>query len=260
MSQWYPHSCPDGTWQPRTKGGDAIKMYFESSAACMAYLRRSGLVLPPGVAIIKGMTTANAAKFLAAWNARDERNRVMLLPKGTDILPVETSPAGPEDTPPDDDRWEWVNTATMSDAGPVWTKGACRHKTPEPVDAYPTGELVAWLCVDCGGTFEPDRWPVPEGMWRRIPALFDQHDDRPEPDFVDTHTDMGLVGDELHDHWLVSGVVLLAKEIKGLAEIAWGELLEPAWYGIKEWFEITLLCWPVIVVLVYYAKITVGWW
>jgi hypothetical protein len=69
---------------------------------------------------------------------------------------------------PDDDRWDWIETARF-DGQSEWIKGRCYHKTPEPVDAYPTGELVRWLCPDCGQTFEPDRWPVPEGMWIRIP-------------------------------------------------------------------------------------------
>jgi len=68
-----------------------------------------------------------------------------------------------------DPRWDWCEITTTADSHSQWIKGRCNHLTPEPVDVYPTGELVRWLCVDCGSEFDPDRWPVPEGMWMPVP-------------------------------------------------------------------------------------------
>lgn len=163
MSTWYPFLCPDGMWQPRTKSGEAVPLFFETAGAVMAYLHRSGLQPRPGVKLdmVKHLPADEVRAFMDAWTTRSHKQVIM-------PPPTEMSPAGPDD----DDRWEWIDTATVADAGPVWIKGQCRHTAPEPVDAYPTGELVAWLCPDCGDTFEPDRWPCPEGMWRRIPERF----------------------------------------------------------------------------------------
>lgn len=121
---------------------------------------------------------------------------------------------------PDDDRWEWVDVSTYGQ--PQWIKGECNHKTPEPVDAYPSGELVAWLCVDCGDTFEADRWPVPEGMWRRIPHLFE---DGPSGSLHKTDGQPVIrQDDDLRTHWLFAGLGLLAKETWGMLELAWNRL------------------------------------
>lgn len=78
---------------------------------------------------------------------------------------------------PDDDRWDWVNVGTLADPD-QWIKGACKHLTPLPVvtaDALDgTKILVAWLCPDCDGQFEPDRFKanpndVPWTVWDKIP-------------------------------------------------------------------------------------------
>lgn len=71
-----------------------------------------------------------------------------------------------------DDRFEWVETTTHASHKRTWTKGACRHRDEarEPVDTV-TGELVRWLCTDCGTEWDPDEapWPVPADMWRPVP-------------------------------------------------------------------------------------------
>lgn len=267
---WYP--CLNRTgydtrtpWSPAYRNPDGsdggmLNMEFESAGAVMAYLKRAGLAAwderTSQVSLAKGMSDDDVTAFQNAWK-RGEFDRVMVLSQDMEITPLETSPAGPES--PDDDRWEWINIATYADDGPVWTKGACRHRTPEPVDAYPTGELVAWLCVDCGQEFDPDRWPVPEGMWRRIPVLFE---DGPSGSLhkINGQPVLRADDDELHDHWLVSGMILLSRETKGLVKIVWDELIEPVWYWIKAWAEIAWLMWPVILVIGWYVGIILGWW
>lgn len=49
---------------------------------------------------------------------------------------------------PDDSRFEWIHVPEAGNED-QWVRGRCRHLTPIPVRARPTGELVAWLCPDC---------------------------------------------------------------------------------------------------------------
>lgn len=144
---WYPLQEDDGLWYAHHRPEGRINIGFPSAGACMAYLVRADL-------IPRGDLNVSAAS-----------ERLTILSSGSD-------------GPPDDDRFEWVDTSTMAEPD-QWIRGRCNHMVPEPVDAYPTGELVAWLCPDCGGQFPAERWPVPEGMWRRIPDLFT--DDTPVP-------------------------------------------------------------------------------
>jgi hypothetical protein len=74
--------------------------------------------------------------------------------------------------PPDDPRWEWVDASTMSQPN-QWTKGACRHLTPVPVETDDplTGEKVkvAEICPDCDQqiwTWADDDLPEPNGFER----------------------------------------------------------------------------------------------
>lgn len=304
---WYPHLCEDGMWQPRHKDGRTVPLWFDRPGECIAYLHRSGL-LPQGLTVI----TPNAAKFLDQWNKCDQRNRAVILPdNGMKITPVETGPAGPSDQygrppvpgecrhkqfppsrcsvctapddpdyastqPPDDDRWEWVQIGTWDNPN-QWIKGACRHKTPVPVDAYPTGELVAWLCPDCGGTFDPDRWPVPEGMWRRIPVLFEggpsgslhkingqpvlRQDDGPCPHHrcgergytcaCQTCTECN--GKEHTPWWVWTGAGIFVSLYYDLA-------IDVVWNRIKNAAPWVWCTWPVIAVMVWYVGIILGWW
>lgn len=78
--------------------------------------------------------------------------------------------AKPDDGPPRDDRFEWIDVSTTSGTEPRWIKGRCHHKHVDPV-ATVTGELVRWLCTDCGTEWDPDEvpWPVPADMWRPVP-------------------------------------------------------------------------------------------
>lgn len=75
-----------------------------------------------------------------------------------------------DDGPPDDDRFDWVETRSFADARSTWTRGACYHRTPTPVDLR-TGQLVAWWCKDCGQQFEWDHWPVPSHLWVPLPEV-----------------------------------------------------------------------------------------
>lgn len=47
-----------------------------------------------------------------------------------------------------DPRWEWIHTPEMGNPD-LWIRGECKHLTPVPIHAQPTGELVAHLCPDC---------------------------------------------------------------------------------------------------------------
>ncbi len=75
-----------------------------------------------------------------------------------------------------DPRWDWCNTQTLSDPGPVWMKGACKHLDPEPVMVTDlvTGEqiVVARLCLDCDTQLETewtrDLLPAPNGFERWV--------------------------------------------------------------------------------------------
>jgi len=80
----------------------------------------------------------------------------------------------PTDGSPGDPRWDWCNIQTLSDPGPVWIKGQCKHLTPEPVEVTDpvTDEviLVARLCPDCDTQLETDwtrdQLPAPNGFER----------------------------------------------------------------------------------------------
>lgn len=62
-----------------------------------------------------------------------------------------------------DPRWEWISIGTIDDPYQM-VKGRCLHRTPVPVHAQPTGELVAQLCPDCDtqlpADWDPDAYPV----------------------------------------------------------------------------------------------------
>jgi hypothetical protein len=115
-----------------------------------------------------------------------------------------------DDGPPDDPRFEWVETTTF--AGETrWTRGRCHHLTPAPVDLI-TGELVAWWCPDCGEQFPANRWPCPEHLWLPLPEVSHMPGLKPglltpgsdwyerwvygnaAPDTVDVHADPDLTG------------------------------------------------------------------
>lgn len=260
---WYPaqgNGALEGLWYPRSTDGREITMGFESAGACMRYMTRAGLV-PTGVhmrkksghdagVIIEGVPADDTRAFLAAWDKTRDQAPMMVLPEGADVRPIETSPAGPEDGMPDDDRWEWVHVGTWDNPDP-WIKGRCNHETPEPVDAYPTGELVAWLCPDCGKEFDPDRWPVPEGMWRRIPVLFEGG---PSGSLHKVDGQPVLRADKEHTPWWVwTGAGILVSLYHDLS-------LDEVWEWIKESASWVWFSWPVWACVVWYVGIILGWW
>jgi hypothetical protein len=214
-----------------------LNMEFESAGAVMAFLRRSGLAAWDGrtaaVSMVKGLPYEDARRFQDAWNSSQD-DRQVILPDGMTITPLENGPAGPED-----DRFEWINIATVSDAGPVWTKGACRHRHPEPVDTYPTGELVRWLCVDCGEEFEPDRWPLPEGMWRRIP-------ERVLNSPMTMAKENGQLRFEVH-------------HVRGPFEAMWDGFVA-VWERLRTAAELAFICWPIWVWVIWVGGSWLGWW
>jgi hypothetical protein len=60
---------------------------------------------------------------------------------------------------PDDPRFEWINVPEYGNED-QWIRGRCKHLTPIPVEAYPTGELVARLCPDCNAQLPVSEPPV----------------------------------------------------------------------------------------------------
>lgn len=56
----------------------------------------------------------------------------------------------------DDDRFDRIEITRFGDPGPVYTQGKCKHRCPVPVYAWPTEELVAWLCTDCDTQLEAE--------------------------------------------------------------------------------------------------------
>ena len=142
------------------------------------------------------------------------------------------------DGPPDDDRWDWVETTFGGQ--PEWTKGQCNHLTPEPVDSYPSGELVRWLCVDCGQTFEPDRWPVPDGMWVRIP----------DPVLNSHRLKIG--------HKAPDVIVAHKAPVRTTTKVI--DCLGSAWQGIKVAAEWAILTYAVWLVALFYLGILLEWW
>jgi hypothetical protein len=46
-----------------------------------------------------------------------------------------------------DPRWEWHEVTLLSEPGPVYIKGRCRHTEVVPVES--AGEVVAQLCLTC---------------------------------------------------------------------------------------------------------------
>ncbi len=55
-----------------------------------------------------------------------------------------------------DPRWDWVDVRTISDSGPVYVKGACRHLEVIPVESV-TGETVAQFCLTCDRQLQAPR-------------------------------------------------------------------------------------------------------
>lgn len=67
---------------------------------------------------------------------------------------------------PNDSRFEWIHVPEVGNED-QWVRGRCKHRTPVPVNAHPTGELVAHLCPDCDAQF-PAEWSPPR---HSIPVL-----------------------------------------------------------------------------------------
>ena len=179
-----------------------------------------------------------------------------------------------DDGPPDDDRWDWVETTFGGQ--PEWIKGQCNHLTPEPVDSYPSGELVRWLCVDCGQTFEPDRWPVPDSMWVRIPdpvlnspevpGLFTPG---PGPNGFEkwaygntspgTASPVTVMSDRFAIMHKAPDVIVAHKApVRATTKVM--DCLGSAWQGIKVAAEWAILTYAVWLVALFYLGILLEWW
>jgi hypothetical protein len=226
---WYPaqgNGDLDGLWYPACTNGEKIFMGFESAGACMRYMTRSGLA-PTGVHMSKHKAKADGPPVALAVDAF----KVNPWP----VVPLSDLVENPADLPPDN-RSEWIDTRTVSDIGPVWTRGRCYHNGRMPVDSYPSGELVAWWCADCGEQFDADRWPVPDGM--HIPTALPDiirppwPGEYPKIGFVDQYADPSIIGTD-----------------PGFMMDTADSFLK-IWNGLKATFSVT---WPIWLVAFYFV-------
>lgn len=155
---------------------------------------------------------------------------------------VNLGPTGP------DPRWDWCDVRTLSDPGPVWIKGACKHLDPLPVDVTDpvTGDvlLVARLCPDCDTQLETgwtqDVIQDPNGFerWAYAPdhpagtqetarlALKDGY-----PDIGVTTFEPGLI-ERMRDHYLTT----------------WGVMKTGVLAALDFFFETFAFMWPLYLV------------
>ncbi len=207
MDSWYPAQGNGelaGLWYPKHPDGTEIPMGFESAAACMRYLTRSGLA-PGGVHMRKHgdrpPVTISLDKvsdqLMPSRETEADEAPTCRHNQAKQRCAVCTAPPGAVHRV----RHDLVETTSFAGKS-TWIKGRCHHleDARHPVDNRITGELLAWWCSDCGEQSPPERWPCPEGMWLPLPEIqrgkilgvsFAEPD---RPDFVDTYTDERLIG------------------------------------------------------------------
>jgi hypothetical protein len=230
---WYPaqgNGDLDGLWYPACTNGEKIELGFESAGACMRYLTRSGLA-PTGVHMSKKKINGDGPPKTIKF----EREPMVILGDGFQINPWPTVPLqdqveNPADQPPDD-RSEWIKEQFFGDPDPQWIRGRCHHKGRVPVESVIGDELLAWWCADCGEQFEPERWPVPDGL--HIPETLPEIIRPSAASFVDTYADPGLIGpaDKERTPWWVYTRA-------GIPVSLYWDLFVPAWQGLKTGFKI----------------------
>jgi hypothetical protein len=68
------------------------------------------------------------------------------------VMALDNFEPEPERPRPDlDERFIWEEITTLGSATPEYVKVGCNHLNVVPVEAHPTGEVVAYLCTDCDG-------------------------------------------------------------------------------------------------------------
>lgn len=224
---WHPaprdHGPLEGLWIPTCSNGTTIEMGFESAGACMRYMIRSGLMPKNSVINSVRLDKVNHAEF-SEDDLYEDR---------------------PADGPPDDPRWEWIETTTPGRE--MWTKGACNHlpDSRHPVSSDLTGELLAWFCADCGTQFDADRWPVPEGMWVPIPEV------------INGRSMTMAKNDGQLEFKIVQPPHPVREFLASLAGLGWS-LMAPVWAMAKSFHA--EYGFPFIVAQVWLWGYILGWW